>query len=133
MRVRGVDDVVGKAKAKVTSYSARGRLKRLCRPYHYPHGVDRVVALQYARNHGAGADERHELAKERLVLVDRVELLSLLLGKVVRLQVLYLEALLLEPCQDLACQLAAEPVRLDYNKRLLDCHFSSTFWCVARP
>src|SRR5688572_15865746 len=78
-RVRGVDDVVGKAKAKVAPYRARSRLKRLCRPYHDPHGVDGVVALEDAGDHRAGADERDELAKERLVLVHRVEFMRLFL------------------------------------------------------
>ena len=82
---------------------------------------DRVLTADGEREHGAGRDERDELAEERLSLVLGVVLLRERAGDLEQAGAAQLVAATLEAGDDLAAECATDAVRLDEN----ECGFGS--------
>jgi hypothetical protein len=113
LRVGGVDRVVQQARGEVAPYRAGRRFPAPRGADHLPDHSDGVPAFQDHADARATADEGHQVAEERLVLVDGIELLGLGARHGLHAYVDGLEAALLEAPDDVADEALGGRVRLD--------------------
>src|SRR5271166_4232797 len=113
-----MDRVVGESDREVAPDGPWGALPALRGADHPPHRGDSVPALEDRADRHVAGEEADELAEERPLLVDAVELLGLGLGHRLRPKLKYLHAPLLEPAQYLADISAGDCVGLHDDEGL---------------
>lgn len=77
-----------------------------------------IVAAQYQRHHRPGGHKINQRVKEILALMDRIEPLSVGAGQTDEPSVADIEAILLDPADNLTNQLAPNRIRLNDKQRL---------------